>query len=381
MNRTHWILTGIIVISLTASVIALTLRNTTEPSYLVNELSECNTIVNNGPGSIGIVYLASEENARKYTDYFLKVTPYDEYSSLFSFYFITPEQYSPKCELYKGIALYCHNSENTKAAGACPHDYITVLNPSPRSIRSSAFSGTMSLNDVHPLSVYPHEFGHVFANFAEEYISNARIPRDSNNCQSTCDPFSSLIPEANCHEGCTKDSYFREFDEGFMRTLSSDRYGPYNEQLLRDIIEEKTKEAPSDSPLTGNAILTPEDCRNQQYYLIEGTYQNNNVEITSKERVTGCAPASTDYGILNYQVTTDTDQILAEGTLLPQIFIDSGEEKNGQIEPTPEVESPNEFILTVPVQDDSQQVDISDDSGNNLASIPLDRVGAQPCQI
>ncbi|MBI3333865.1 hypothetical protein HYZ97_00045, partial [Candidatus Pacearchaeota archaeon] len=158
----------------------------------------CNPLSVNNPEGINIVFFGKEEQAQKYASLLLKVEPLASHSDAFNLYQIDQ---SPECELYKGIALFCHSRALLKDASACPNDYVIVLKEQPTNIRSSAYQNIMSVNTKSPDTTIAHEFGHAFANLAEEYTP-ATLPSKSRNCVSSCDAFTEETD--GCFQGCSK---------------------------------------------------------------------------------------------------------------------------------------------------------------------------------
>lgn len=373
MKKKHLFLIVVTAISLLVSVVTILAfgnTNASPPNALIN----CNALVDNGPDSESIVFFASQQTATEYMNYILSVVPFDESPESFSFFYITPEDYEPECSLYKGIALYCYNSEIIKKAGSCRYDYIVVLDSQPRSIRSSEFSNVLSINTAHPLSVFAHEFAHAFDNFAEEYLAeNSRLPSGSENCQDSCDYFTDRFPgnEFNCHEGCTKSSLFREFDEGFMKTLSADRYGDFDEALLREELQRKAQQ--QKSPLTGFAIS--ENCEDRQYTLVEARNIDGKPEIVSIELVQGCPGPSRESGEVTYKVTKES--LLEEGYFHDQIHVtDYNPDNNGRITSPPE--EAEKYLITTSNTEGTLEI-ITD--GEVTDTTDLNKVGAQACRI
>src|SRR3989344_3409190 len=171
-------------------------------------LEECKTAAFNGENKVNLVFFATKENTQKYSNFFLQTSPFNK--------------------------------------------------------------NNISLNSKHQSSVLTHEFGHVFANLADEYIP-AIIPKGSKNCASSCDNFPENID--GCFQGCSKDNYYRSIDKGVMRTLSTNSYGILNENIVSEKI-------PKQNTLTGQA---PSDlnaeCSEQEYYLIKGFVKNSKIEI------------------------------------------------------------------------------------------------------
>ncbi len=172
-----------------------------------------------------------------------------------------------------------------KKAASCPHDYIVVLDEMDAKIRSSAYQNVMSINTKHPKSVFLHEFGHSFANLAEEYTP-AKIPRGSENCQKSCDKFEG---EGSCFKGCSNTNYYRSIENGVMRTLSTDDYGIYNDNLISELIE---KSVPKDLQITGAAVSEfSNSCKNKYFSIVETAYNGEKfTQIGQAELTAGCSP-------------------------------------------------------------------------------------------
>lgn len=288
----------------------------------VKPLKDCNILYDNG-GPINIVFLADGEIAKKYADYLLSVYPFSRNKESFNFYYIVSDVVEEECKTYKGIALLCYSKNIVKEASACPADYIVILKEMPSSIRSSAFMNVMSLNTEHSLSVFAHEFGHAFANFAEEYITNVKIPRGSLNCQEKCEGFGGI--ENGCYPECTDSNHVRSIYGGVMRTLNSNEYGTFNEYLIKERIVQE--ESGGESLITGNvAGEIYSDCAEQQYLLIELYYKTDNnrdmVKVVSQSVQNGCA-GSSGFGSVAFEYT-EKETIKGEFNPL-YIFTTNGE--------------------------------------------------------
>jgi len=208
--------------------IFLYFKSPTLPSEGLN----CKTILSNGEpdGKIDIVFFfngVSEKEADDYISYIDEVEPFKANKDKFNFYSVN---YNPSCNIQNGI-LICYSRELMQASSVCPNDYVIVLTRQSASIRSSAYTNLMSLNVASQKSVLIHEFGHVFANLADEYVPST-IPRGSKNCVSSCDSFKS--GNQGCFKGCSKDSYYRPVETGVMRTLSTSNYGAFDEKIVQE---------------------------------------------------------------------------------------------------------------------------------------------------
>lgn len=276
----------------------------------------CKTIQKSNDNGINIVFFADNEKiVREYIDYFLSVSPFDNYKARFNFYYIG--DYYPLCELYKGIALLCYSRDLVKKAGSCPNDYIVVINSEEgEEIRSSSYMNVMSINAKHPSSVIIHEFGHAFVNLAEEYVP-AKIPRNSaGNCVADCNEFEGR--NDGCFKGCSLAEYSRSVENGIMRTLRSDNYGTYNEMVVVNKIEKSTF---SDDKITGGAvedISNKKDCIDEEYYSIELQVDNDEggLSIADKDIKTGCFGKSGS-GDYSFAYVNDNEESFELGEFNP----------------------------------------------------------------
>lgn len=244
------------------------------------ELEKCNSLKFNGEEKINLVFFSTKEQAELYSETLFSTKPFSENQEVFNVFYI--DSYIPDCKIYKDVALFCHSSELVKKSASCPNDFIFVLQDIPESIRSSAYLNVGSLNTNHPKSVIIHEFGHLFANLAEEYVP-AIPPFNSKNCVSKCSSFGEK--ENNCFEGCSKSSLFRSSENSVMRTLHSQEYGEFNSQLINSKINKYKS-----SKITGSAINTISNCYEQTFLLVRGKSHMGEFSITSTSLESGCSP-------------------------------------------------------------------------------------------
>lgn len=333
------------------------------------ELKECKTLNYNGEGATNIVFFSSKENAEKYIKGLLEFEPFSANKDFFNFYYI--DNYEPECEMYKGVALLCYSGDLLKSAGSCPNDVIVVVKEMDSSIRSSAYMNVISLNSELPISVFAHELGHVFANLADEYVP-AKLSRGVKNCVEECDKFGDK--SEGCFEGCSESDYFRSIDTGVMRSLESSRFGAFNELILEDKISTKKK------GVTGMAVGDDRDCVQEQYYLIEGVYQNDKMQVLGQEIAVGCV-GNNGEGEFDYQVLDEKDEMLSKDNFNPE-FIFTDINKSDGVLSGGSAESDRAFILKVPVIDKAKKLDIRRE-GESISSIELDRdkLEAKPCRI
>ena len=329
------IIGGILVIILIATLFSL--KNPKVPGTSPStSLEECKTLAFKGDEKINIVFFAEKKEAEKYKNFFLTIKPFDKNANEFNFFYI--DNYAPKCEIYKGIALLCYNKELVKKASSCPNDILVVVKEENSKIRSSAYMNVISLNSKLQTSVFPHEFAHVFANLAEEYVP-AELPRSAKNCQKNCDNFNI---KDGCFDGCSKNNYYRSINDGLMKTLYSKNFGLFNEFLIEQRIKRQ-------SGITGKVVKENTNCAEEKYYLIEASYNaEGNVVLLSKSIENGCFNGN-GYGEYFYS-TNDNIQI---GNFNPKfIFTDIQNEEQTSIEGEVFINDNDKiFLLKLPVDE------------------------------
>ena len=323
----------------------------------------CNELSYNGEGK-NIVFFSSKDQALLYSNYLMQIKPFSENKENFNFYYI--DDYIPACTLYEGIALFCYSKDLIKKASVCPSDYIVAVSSMDRSIRSSSYMNVMSLNTRHPLTVFPHEFGHSFANLAEEYTP-AEIPGGSKNCQSQCENFDI---KDGCYEGCSKNNYYRSIDNGIMRTFLSDSYGVFNEKTISSKIKppQRTQTRLTGNVITGYDALNSQSCKDSQYYLVTAYYDEGVMVTQEIEQQAGCSNG------LELEYYPDGQS----ATINPQYVFNSGMTLDGKIEGMP-LDYKGPVILKVPFEA-NQKILIKDSSGNILLNLKM-ADGSMPCRL
>ena len=192
-------------------------------------VKDCNVIIENeGKDKIDIVFFTDDVNKNKadeYTEFFLNSEPFSNYKNKFNFY----NAGNSDCNMIEDT-LFCYSKDLIKKSSICPNDYIIVLSDTSEKIRSSSYLNVISLNVNNPKSVFLHEFGHAFANLADEYVPSIP-PFFSKNCASKCDNFQEYNIE-KCFGGCSKNNYFRSSEESVMRTLKTNNFEKVNSILI-----------------------------------------------------------------------------------------------------------------------------------------------------
>ena len=352
----------LLVVVLVGGVVVFKMQARASPS---TGLEDCKTLVYNGVGAIDMVFFAPESEAMAYMDDLMGYAPFEDYRDNFNLHVI--EGYEPECDLYKGIALLCHSRRLAKVASSCPNDYVVVVQDHPRKIRSSAYMNVLSINGQHPKSVMAHEFGHAFANFAEEYTP-AKLPKGVDNCQLECSGFSGV---GECYRGCSSGDAFRSADAGVMRTLKSDHFGEFNELLISERLNKGVR------GLTGGVILQEESCVEQKYYLVEGNLIEDGVEITRQDTVLGCLGGN-GQGPFNYQVKQADGTTIESDAFYPEFIFTAEVSEEGEL--GGEVyDSDRPFLLKVPIVTGGDILAI-DKNGELLLEVPLGG-GKRLCRI
>ncbi len=319
----------------------------------------CHSLIYNGEDRIDLLFLASEEDTKRFSDSIFNTSPYSEHKTYFNVFFIPPSDYNPTCNDYKGIAILCDTKENLIASHRCPSDYIIIVKDYPSNIRSSALGNVISLNKNHEDSVIIHEFGHAFGNLAEEYVP-ASLPRGSKNCVSSCDKFAS--PTDSCDLECSKTNFYRSVRAGVMRTLITTDYGQYNLNLLKRLLE---KNKPSESAITGNLINKYIGCEGKEAAEIKVT---GNIAELSKEIINGCVQNNAGDG-----------ELCVNGLCQPTTAFTDGQNIHDETI-TGEQFTPIETNLYVEITVPEQTATVTLD-GNEIITFNLQEVGATTCNI
>lgn len=331
--------------------------------YSPKDLEKCSTLIYNGEGKLGITLFADKKTAEEYSSLILNTEPFKG-KNAFNIYYI--DSYTPECTLYKGMALLCYSKELLQKASSCPTDFIVAFQNENSEIRSSSYMNVMSLNKNDDKKVVLHEFGHALADFAEEYVP-AGTPSGSKNCLDNCNKFNT----STCFRGCSDANYYRSEENGIMRTLASQTYGQFDIELLSNKLQSTQR------TLTGNAINTQQDCTQNKYYLIEGNYTNNTMEIKSKTLESGCLGAN-GAGPFNYTLLLKDGSKIELGEFDSDIIFTDAPETTGNI--TGETyHYQGNFFLKVPDIPSADSLQIS--NGIPVAQISFKDRGARPCLI
>ncbi|MEK6800738.1 MAG: hypothetical protein AABY05_02295 [Nanoarchaeota archaeon] len=373
MNNKFFLVIAVPLFAISVVSLALYLVNYqgSDLSNSPKNLESCKTLVFNGEGAINLVFFSTEREAKQYSEHLLSVDPFKNQKEKFNIYYIS--DYEPKCEIYKGIALLCYSNDLIKKASSCPNDYILVVKKEDANVRSSSYTNVMSINSVHPLSVLTHEFGHSFANFAEEYVP-AKLPRGTTNCVASCEDFSG--EKNGCYEGCSDAEYKRSIEDGVMRTLSTDDYGIFNKNFVQKRIDEEYSE--NVKTITGNVVKDSRKCEEEKYYAIEGEYnaENNEVKFLDKNIETGCVGGN-GYGSFGINLIDTKGEAMIKDNFNPELIFTDAPADEGIDGET--ISGNNKFIIKSPILEDASEIEI--EHYDKKTRIDIKDLGGRACVI
>lgn len=367
----------IVIIIILSSIIIFLFSNDFFPSNSPPDSSSCKTIINNGENKINIVFLSSENNAIRFSDYLFEVEPYKSMKDSFNVFYID----NPiNCEVYKGVALLCYSKNNVKLASSCPNDFvIAVKDDYDSSVRSSTYMNFVTINSAHQSTVVPHEFSHALANLADEYVP-ATIPKGSSNCASSCQDFDS---EFSCYSGCSKDDYFRAYDYGIMRSLTASSFGDFDSNLIIVNINNQLSKSSGGSKknlLTGKATGEIDtSCSDKEYYLVQGHFSSEKLIVDSKSRQTGCF-GNNGVGGFDYELILDNGELYLDGNFNPELIITEHQETDEETISGEHFSSDVSFFLKIPIIPNSKSLIISHGE-EQLTNIALNDENSRFCKI
>lgn len=322
------------------------------------QLEDCDSLSYNGENKINLLFFGTKAQVETYKDFLFEITPYKENIENFNLYYIP--NYTPTCSFYKGKALFCYSRELIQKAASCPNDFVVVLQSEKENIRSSSYLNVISVNTNLPETVLAHELGHALGNLADEYVP-ANIPSGSPNCARKCSFFDGF--ESGCFEGCSKQEYFRSIDSGIMRTLFSANYGEFNENVISAQLKKKTSKS-----ITGFSVDDTKECNKEKYLLIEGTYQDGNIDLKNPVIESGCA-SSFFVGDFKSTVTYNNIEGASSFNFNPKfIFTDSQVDSDETIEGDVYVANNEDFFITLPYKENYNELLILDENNNIITN-------------
>jgi len=215
--------------------------------------TDCVSLAYNGDPSnkIDVVFLGyayddsadfAEDVERYIQGQFVTVEPFSTQLTKLNFYRIDSFDES-LCWVDNIIS--CDNYEAKKLASQCPNDYVFILAADQsRSVRSSAVGNLIKVNTADKERVVIHEFGHAFANLADEYVDenyygsiNFRADNYPNCDIGECSKWISE-QDVSCLRGCSLNSFFRSTENSIMRNLREALvFGPVNTKEIIKSLE------------------------------------------------------------------------------------------------------------------------------------------------
>ena len=141
----------------------------------------------------------------------------------------------------------CDDFAVQQIAVRCPNDYIFVLHKRSEAldtinpVRSSSIGNVAYVNTADDKYVAIHEFGHIFAKLADEYVDDEFYSgfdaQNTPNCDAKgCRKWARMTSE--CYPGCTTSGYFRGTLSSIMRDYySSHEFGSINSKVINSSIE------------------------------------------------------------------------------------------------------------------------------------------------
>ncbi len=212
---------------------------------------DCITVLYNGnpDDKVDVVFLGNEykelgdftEDINNYiNNIIIKTNPFDTNKNKFNFYRIDKFQ-DLGCEISSYII--CNQYKAKQLASNCPNDYIFIITDIGKirdfvkPIRSSAFSDIAHINAADNEFVLLHEFGHTFADLADEYVDESYYKQFDEESYPNCDGAGceewSTVEDTGCFKGCSVSQFYRPTKESIMRNyLKSQLYGAVNENVI-----------------------------------------------------------------------------------------------------------------------------------------------------
>ncbi len=171
---------------------------------------------------------------------FLNISPFTENYEKFNFYRIDSTD-ELSCDI--GDFIKCDEYKIKKLASNCPNDYIFVLVDRNKvldyvkPVRSSAVSNLAKINTADNELVLMHEFAHIFADLADEYVDESYYASfnalEYPNCDRTECPKWKSVEGVGCFQGCSSNSFYRPTEESIMRNyFKSQEYGIVSEEEI-----------------------------------------------------------------------------------------------------------------------------------------------------
>ena len=190
------------------------------------------------------------KDVNKNINVFLTTEPFKSSKEKINFYRIDKLD-EVNCEI--GDWIRCDEYSIKKLASYCPNDYIIILVDRNKvkdfvsPVRSSAVSNMEKINTADNKLVVLHEFGHIFGGLADEYVDEkyyGSIDFDA-IAYPNCDVPGCMewndVNGTGCFDGCSLKKYSRPTKDSLMRSLKEEKFGPLNENILVEKLDEYGK--------------------------------------------------------------------------------------------------------------------------------------------
>jgi len=146
-----------------------------------------------------------------------------------------------------------------------------------------------------------------------------------------------------------------------------------SEAELEDLLKKKKKPV---SPTIGKAISN-NNCEDQKYYLIEGSYNKNSITLIDKTLEVGCL-GKNGAGNFKYELKISSGEVLTQNDFNPELIFTAAP---GEQQILGEVfQSDIPFFLKIPIINQAEILTISEDN-NQLVEIRINDIGARACKL
>ncbi|MDD5253778.1 MAG: M64 family metallopeptidase [Candidatus Nanoarchaeia archaeon] len=208
-----------------------------------DSVEKCNTLLFNKEDNIDILFIPESytnmeaflEDSKDYMAVLLSKEPLISNKKVFNFYSLNE---IPELSCTKDYILLCDLQKIQKAAISCPHDIIVVLSKNGKlsGLRSTSQGNIIIISTGDNKLVISHEFGHAFANLADEYL----IKEFKGNLENApnCDTSPCKKWNGNgCYGGCSLDNYYRPSADSIMKSFGLFSDNEFNQPSREAFIE------------------------------------------------------------------------------------------------------------------------------------------------
>ena len=313
---------------------------------------------------------AFTEDVGSFSNALLNLRPFNTYQERFNIYTIKNTT-TLNCKY--DDAVICDDGKAKREASKCPHDFIIILSHRNKIVdvvdplRSAAYLNIASINTADNPLVLAHEFGHLFGDFAEEYIADYKIDWDAPNCDNTisCKRFQ-IVQDSGCFNGCTTHDYSRSIERGLMRSYwNGESYGPYNEYILETLLQQRSS---LDTKLTFSPFRKSQsNNKPNQVIILDFSIKNNAFLLTNKEIIDGYAPNFEKEGY-SYVLLSPTNTNLYNFSFGSPRIIQERDSESGM---NGSITSLGTFTLIVPYSKEVSTIKIKDPNNNDIAEFSL----------